>query len=140
MIITLTISERYFGRDQHAIMAYMAGSITPSPSPDKTRSVIKTTMWILAAAGVSSDTTDDRSTPPPNNHLPPKLSAAKTPGTCAQTPNNSIVKPTRSIAVVPSNRPAIFSSSFSPRLELLFVLGNSVDCIDRNFSETNKDG
>jgi len=77
--------ERYCGIDHRAISAWMAGSITPSPSPDKTRSVIKTPMWILAATGVSRDTTDDRSMQPPNNHLPPKRSAAKPPGTYKHT-------------------------------------------------------
>jgi len=61
------------------------GIIAPSPSPDKTRSAIKTPMWIRAAAGLSRDTTDDRSALPPYNHLPPKRSAAQPPGIYKQT-------------------------------------------------------
>ena len=85
MNITLTTSERYCGVDHRTISAWVAGSITPSPSPDKTRSVTKTPTWILAAAGVSRATSDDTRTLPPHNHLPPNRSAAQPPGIYKQT-------------------------------------------------------
>jgi len=71
MNMKLTTTERCCGTDHRAISEWMAGSITPSPSPDKNRSTIRKAMLILAAEGVSRATTDDRSMQPPNNHLPP---------------------------------------------------------------------
>jgi len=49
----------------------MAGNMTPSVTPDKTRSAIRRLMSILAAVGVNRDITDDTRMQPPYNHLPP---------------------------------------------------------------------
>ena len=86
-----TTRDRYLGVDQRAIREWIAGSWEPSPSPDKTRSSVKRTMWVRAAEGVSRATTDDRSIQPPNNHLPPKRSASQPPGICKQIPQFHIV-------------------------------------------------
>ena len=72
--------EKCRGEDHWTIIAPTVGSMTPSPSPDMTRSTIKTPMWILAATGVSSATTDDTRMAPPYNHFPPNRSASQPPG------------------------------------------------------------
>ena len=65
----------------HLLMStFMAGKVTPPPSPSNTRMAIRAVKWRPAIKGLSRVGTMLSKTAPKKTHLPPNSSATRPPG------------------------------------------------------------